>query len=208
MVSKEFAGAGGAGAQGEAAGPPRYYLSYGQIHETVKRLAGEIQVSGFDPEVIVAIGTGGFVPARILKTFLNRPIYAVGISYYGVDNVPTATPRTIQWIDEVEDKLAGKRVLLVDEVDDSRVTLEYCLRELLSHRPAEIAVMVLHNKEKEKRGRLPSAIRHYFVGEQTADSWICYPWDAADIADHERRARAEARRANRAPAVQGRRARS
>ena len=177
----------------EVPGPGRYHLSYGQIHETVKRLAGEILASGFDPEVIVAIGTGGFIPARILKTFLNRPIYAVGISYYGVDNVPTATPRTIQWIDEVENKLAGRKVLLVDEVDDSRVTLEYCLRELLSHRPAEIAVMVLHNKDKRKRGRLPSAIRHYFVGEQTADSWICYPWDAADIEAHEERARAEAR---------------
>ena len=139
-------------------GSARYYLSYAQIHETVKRLAAEMTASGFDPQVIVAIGTGGFIPARILKTFVNRPIYAVGISYYGVDNVPMATPQTIQWIDEVEKKLAGKRVLLVDEVDDSRVTLEYCLRELLSHQPAEVAVMVLHNKDKEKRGRLPSAI--------------------------------------------------
>ena len=93
----------------------------------------------------------------------------MGISYYGVDNVPMATPQTIQWIDEVEKKLKGRRVLLVDEVDDSRVTLEYCLRELLGHGPGEIAVMVLHNKNKEKRGHLPGAIRHYFVGQQTAD---------------------------------------
>jgi hypoxanthine phosphoribosyltransferase len=114
----------------------------------------------------------------------------VGISYYGVDNVPMATPQTIQWIDEVEKKLAGKRVLLVDEVDDSRVTLEYCLRELLSHRPAGVAVMVLHNKNKEKRGRLPAAIQHYFVGQETGDRWICYPWDAEDIAAHEQRAHA------------------
>jgi hypoxanthine phosphoribosyltransferase len=169
----------------------KYYLSYAQIHETVKRLAGEVARSGFDPEVIVAIGTGGFIPARILKTFVNRPIYAVGISYYGVDNVPMATPQTIQWIDEVEKKLTGKRVLLVDEVDDSRVTLEYCLRELLSHRPKEVAVMVLHNKNKQKHGRLPPEILHYFVGQETGDRWICYPWDAEDISAHEARARVE-----------------
>jgi hypoxanthine phosphoribosyltransferase len=177
---------------GSGGDSPRYYLSYAQIHDTVKRLAGEITASGFDPEVIVAIGTGGFIPARILKTFINRPIYAVGISYYGVDNVPMATPQTIQWIDEVEKKLKGRRVLLVDEVDDSRVTLEYCLRELLRHQPAEIAVMVLHNKNKEKHGHLPAQIRHYFVGQETADRWICYPWDADDIASHEVRARTEA----------------
>jgi hypoxanthine phosphoribosyltransferase len=168
----------------------KIYLSYLQIHETVKHLARRIQEAGFDPDVIVAIGTGGFIPARILKTFINRPVYAVGISYYGLDNVPKATPQTIQWIDEVERKLAGRKVLLVDEVDDSRVTLEHCLKELLGHEPEEIAVVVLHNKDKEKRGSLPRGIRHYFVGQEMEDRWICYPWDAEDIAAHEERARA------------------
>jgi uncharacterized protein len=168
----------------------RYYLSYQQIHETVRGLARRIEEAGFDPDVIVAIGTGGFIPARILKTFINRPVYAVGISYYGLDNVPKATPQTIQWIDEVERKLAGKRVLLVDEVDDSRATLEYCLKELLGHGPEEVAVVVLHNKNKQKRGNLPEEIRYYFVGREMEDRWICYPWDAQDIASHEQRSRA------------------
>jgi hypoxanthine phosphoribosyltransferase len=70
------------------------------------------------------------------------------------------------------------------------VTLEYCLRELLSHRPKEVAVMVLHNKNKEKRGTLPEVIQHYFVGREMEDRWICYPWDAEDIAAHEDQARA------------------
>lgn len=166
----------------------RYYLSYAQIHQTVKRLAERVAAAGFDPDLIVAIGTGGFIPARILKTFIPRPILAVGISYYGPDNKPSETPRTIQWIDEVEKKLSDKRVLLVDEVDDSRVTLEYCLRELLRHRPREIAVMVLHNKLKEKRGRLPREVTRYFAGVELEDRWICYPWDAAEILDHEKRA--------------------
>ena len=166
----------------------KYYLSYAHIHETVRKLAGMIAAAQFDPDVIVAIGTGGFIPARILKTFIPKPILAVGISYYGIDNKPSDTPRTIQWIDEVEQKLAGKRVLLVDEVDDSRVTLEYCLRELLRHRPKEVAVAVLHNKDKEKRGRLPPEVEKYFAGEVLEDRWICYPWDAEDIVSHERRA--------------------
>jgi len=164
----------------------KYFLSYEHIHQSVRALAQKIEKSGFDPDLIVAIGTGGFIPARILKTYINRPIFTVGITYYGPDNIPAESPRTIQWIDEVEKKLAGKKVLLVDEVDDSRVTLEYCLRELLHHGPAEIAVAVLHNKRKEKKGKIPAEIHRYFAGEELDDRWICYPWDAIDITEHEK----------------------
>jgi uncharacterized protein len=164
----------------------KYYITYNQIHKTIKSLAEKVITSGYQADVIVAIGTGGFIPARIIRTFIDLPILTVGLSYYDKDNKPQDFPRKIQWIDEVESKLTGKKVLLVDEVDDSRVTLEYCLRELLSHNPREIAVAVLHNKRKEKRGALPVEIRHYFSGLELDDKWICYPWDAVDIDEQER----------------------
>ena len=159
----------------------KIYLTYNMIHKTIKKLAEEIIDSGFNPDVIVAIGTGGFIPARIIKTFISRPILTVGLSLYDKNNKPKPAPEKIQWIDEVEKKLKGKKVLLVDEVDDSRTTLEYCLRELLSDEPDEIAVAVLHNKIKEKRGVIPGEINRYFFGDELPDKWICYPWDAVDI---------------------------
>lgn len=166
----------------------KYYLTYKQIHRTIQKLAAEIKQSGFEPDVIVAIGTGGFIPARIIRTFIDRPILTVGLSYYNRENKPDEMPKKIQWIDEVEKKLPGKKVLLVDEVDDTRVTLEYCLRELLRHEPAEMAVAVLHNKRKQKKGRIPEKISLYFVGEELEDNWICYPWDALDIDEQEKKA--------------------
>ena len=170
----------------------KYYITYDEIHRTVKDLAARVIGSGYDPDLIVAIGTGGFIPARILKTFLGKPILTVGIAYYDMENRPMPEPRMIQWIDEVEQKLSGKRILLVDEVDDTRATLEYCLRELLRHRPAEIAVAVLHNKRKEKRGVIPKEVSRYYCGRELEDRWISYPWDAEDIDDHTRMAESTA----------------
>ncbi len=163
----------------------KLYVTYNEIHKAVKGLALEISASDFDPDVIVAIGSGGFIPARILKTFINRPIFAVGISYYGIDNKPTGVPQKIQWIDEVEKKLTGKKVLLIDEVDDTRATLSYCVRELLSHNPQEIAVLVIHNKIKKKDGEFPPEIKRYYPAVEIEDRWIKYPWDAEDIDDHD-----------------------
>ncbi len=163
----------------------KLYFTYNDIHKTIKKLSIEISESDFKPDLMVAIGTGGFIPARIMKTFLNLPILTVGIKYYDSNNKIQSEPEKIQWIDEVEKRLKGKKILLVDEVDDSRSTLEYCLRELLKHEPEEIAVAVLHQKDKEKAGVIPEEINRYFTGETIPDYWCCYPWDADDIDMHD-----------------------
>ena len=161
------------------------YFSYNEIHRTVADLAQEILASGFDPDVTVAIGTGGFIPARILKTFLKKPILTVGVKLYNDANQMGEGPEKVQWIDEVERKLRGKRVLLIDEVDDSRTTLAYCLRELLGHHPAEIGVAVLHCKDKVKSDQFPAEVKRYWVGQHLEDIWVVYPWDAEDIDQHQ-----------------------
>jgi uncharacterized protein len=169
----------------------KYYFTYDEIHKTAKDMAERIRASGYDPDIIVAIGSGGFIPARIIRTFLDKPILAVGVSYYDADDKPTDEPRKVQWIEEAERKLAGKRILLVDEVDDSRSTLEYCIRELLRHKPAEIAVAVLHDKKKEKRGVIPTEVKRYIAGRTIEDRWVAYPWDAMDIDEHDSKSRGE-----------------
>ncbi len=164
----------------------KHHYTYQAIHRLAHSIANQVQASGFEPDVIVAIGSGGFIPARILRTYLGKPILAVGIAYYDLNDKPTEYPRKVQWIEEAEKQLSGKRILLVDEVDDSRVTLEYCTRELLAYHPAALAVAVLHDKRKEKRGSFPEGVSKVFVGETLDDVWIVYPWDAIDIDAHDR----------------------
>ncbi|TXT42031.1 MAG: phosphoribosyltransferase [Spirochaetes bacterium] len=163
----------------------KYHFTYQNIHKTAKSMADRVKASGFDPDVIVAIGSGGFIPARIIRTYLGKPILAVGIAYYDAHDKPTEVPRKVQWIEEAERKLSGKKILLIDEVDDSRATLEYCIRELMSHHPAGIAVAVLHNKDKPKKGSIPEEVALYIAGEELPDVWIVYPWDAQDIDAHD-----------------------
>ena len=162
----------------------KYFFTYEDIHETAWGIAERVKASHFAVDIIVAIGSGGFIPARILRTFLHKPILAVGVAYYDANDKPSETPRKVQWIEEAEKRLAGKRILLVDEGDDSRSTLEYCVRELLRHGPAEIAVAVLHDKRKPKRGALPPEVKRYFAGREIEDRWVCYPWDAGNIRAH------------------------
>ncbi|KAI7975586.1 hypothetical protein EIK77_005952 [Talaromyces pinophilus] len=69
----------------------------------------------------------------------NIPIQAIGLSLYenlGRDDpeeVPGTKVTRTQWLDLSSLEMAnliGKNVLIVDEVDDTRTTLEYAVREL------------------------------------------------------------------------------
>jgi len=161
----------------------KLFVTYEDIHNHCRDLAQAIKADQWEPEVIVAIASGGFIPARILKTYLKKNIYVVGLQRYDEDHVVRDVPLKIQWIDEVEKKLAGRRVLLVDEVDDTRVTLSFCIAELMRHQPAEIRVAVLHQKLKMKQAQFPAGVKVYQATE-ISDVWIKYPWDALDIERH------------------------
>lgn len=178
-----------------AAADGRIYFSYAQVHSTISKLTS--QILEWKPQVMVAIGGGGFIPARMLRTELKIPILAVSLELYD-DATKTDNTEVIkkQWFDEtsgVGKMVRGNRVLIVDEVDDTRKTLEYCVKELQkTNAPSATAVCVVHNKLKPKKGTIPEGVQ-YFAGEDVPDKWNCYPWDAAaygrSIFEHEELAR-------------------
>ncbi|KXX73643.1 Xanthine phosphoribosyltransferase 1 [Madurella mycetomatis] len=192
----------------------KLYVTYNDVHKLCQEAAPRI-LADFKPQLMIAIGGGGYVPARILRSFLkqpgstNIPIQAIGLSLYetlpnstdhAVEEARTKVTRT-QWLDlttlgEMEN-LVGKRVLIVDEVDDTRTTLEYAVKELQkdveharerlgSSETTEFSIFVLHNKDKPKKGILPQDIINgrYLAARTVGDEWICYPWEAIDIDEH------------------------
>ncbi|KAI0844226.1 PRTase-like protein [Daldinia vernicosa] len=199
----------------------KIYVTYNDVHKLCQEAAPRI-LSSFNPQLIIAIGGGGYVPARILRSFLkqpgspNIPIQAIGLSLYEqlpvkdsssagegvIDQIGTKVTRT-QWLDlsslgEIQN-LVGKRILIVDEVDDTRTTLEYAVKELEkdveearkklgNDEKTEFSIFVLHNKDKQKKGTLPSDMieqSRYLAARTIGDEWICYPWEATDIDLHD-----------------------
>ncbi|USE39359.1 phosphoribosyltransferase [Endozoicomonas sp. SCSIO W0465] len=161
----------------------QYNFTYNDIHNTICNSAKTIVGLGYKPDYLLAIGGGGLIPARIMRTYINRPILIVSLSRYSDETgtAPAGQPIKLQWL-ETDINLSGKKVLVIDEVDDERTTLEFTLQHLFdSHPEAEFSAFVVHNKKKEKKGRLPEQLKHFFVGEEIEDYWINYAWDAENI---------------------------
>ena len=171
----------------------KIWYTYDDIHRVIKGLAEKIQNSGTKYDAMIAIGGGGFIPARMLRCFLEIPIYAVTTAYYDNDHEGQVTEevKKVQWLDPVPDVLKGKNVLVVDEVDDSRVTMEFCLNELLKEDFGTIGVAVLHEKnQSQSRQRFPKASL-ISAALPWKYWWINYPWDALDIDEHNKIGRAK-----------------
>lgn len=163
----------------------KVWYTYDDIHCVLKSLAEKVQAGRVKYDAMIAIGGGGFIPARILRCFLNIPIYAVTTAYYDSEyqGKHAESVKKIQWLDPLPENLVGKNVLVVDEVDDSRVTMEFVLNDLSKLDLGTIGIAVLHEKKKEKKGKLPEGIP-YYSGIVVEDWWINYPWDAEDIEEH------------------------
>ncbi|KAJ2871671.1 hypoxanthine-guanine phosphoribosyltransferase [Coemansia asiatica] len=198
----------------------KLYISYNQIHQLIDDAVHKYKLdTDFQPDLIIAIGGGGFIPARILRSFLkarsgqNIPIQAIGLSLYeelpnagkdGVPEIPGVQVTKTQWLNfggaDSLISLLGRRILIVDEVDDSRKTLVYAVAELLKDiaeqekrrgmeagvSDTEIGIFVVYNKDKEKAEELPESImKRYYSAATTPDRWLAFPWDCTtDIAEH------------------------
>lgn len=149
--------------------------------------------------MIIGILGGGSFPSRLLRSYTrkpspdnplkqrNLPYQAIGLSLYeelagtSVEAIGKEVVRT-QWLDDKAFKkdrkannnaLLGKNIIIVDEVDDSRMTLQYAYQELVKDvrngleslseeergklPPTRFGIFVVHNKVKAegKKGHLP-----------------------------------------------------
>jgi uncharacterized protein len=100
----------------------KYHVTYDKIHSLIADKSNLMKE--FNPDFIIGIAGGGMIPSRIVRSFVSAPLLAIGISLYDEKNHLKSTPEKLQWLDEKNlKKIKGKKILLVDEIDDTRTTL-------------------------------------------------------------------------------------
>ncbi len=143
-------------------------LGWGQFQRLARRLARQVQASGFCPDLIVAIARGGYPPARILSDYLDQPeLSAVRIVHYrGAHKT-----RTARIVDPLTAPVRGRRVLLVDDVSDSGDTFAVALQHLRQcGPPADLRTAVLDHKTRS------AYVPDFHARVITRWRWIIYPW--------------------------------
>lgn len=94
-------------------------ISWEDFHGLCKALSAA--VSRFEPEIVLPVGRGGYYPGTLISQMLQVDVYPVRLSRRVNDVVKHASP---QWIVEPPIVVAGKRVLVVDEICSSGETIQ------------------------------------------------------------------------------------
>jgi hypoxanthine phosphoribosyltransferase len=141
--------------------------TWNKIYLMLLRLAQEIKKDSFKPDIIVGVSRGGWPPARVLSDLLNNPNLAnVKVEFYlGVAETkgePTLTQ-------PVSVNVAGKKVLIVDEVADTGKSLKLIKEHLAKEGATEVKVATIYYKPW-------SIITPDYYARETSH-WIVFPWE-------------------------------
>lgn len=126
-------------------------FSAAQIAEALDVLAQEIsQALGDKNPLVLCIMNGGVIMSGHLLTRLDFPLeqdYLHATRYRGA----TSGSRTISWLHKPETPLAGRHVLLVDDILDEGYTLREIRHWCEEQGAASVHVAVLADKQHERR---------------------------------------------------------
>lgn len=143
-------------------------VSWNRVERLARALAHAIRASGFQPDLIVAIARGGYVPARLLADALgSMALTSVRIVHYMAG---ARRQRRARLVEPLRVTVAGRRVLVVDDVADTGDTYVLAMQHIARGKPAIIRSAALHYKVGAR------FVPDYYAARLTAWRWINYPW--------------------------------
>ncbi len=143
-------------------------VTWARFYELARRLAHQVRDSGYRPDTIVAIGRGGYMPARILSDYLE----IMDLTSFKIEHYRGATRQTAAQVRyPLTGDLSGRKVLLVDDVSDSGDTFAAAIAHLQEHGPPdEIRTAALDHKTVSRFEP------DYYARRIVKWRWIVYPW--------------------------------
>ena len=141
--------------------------SWNQIYSSVLKLAEAVRNSGFEPDVIVGVSKGGWIPARIMADLLEKSKLAnITAEFYVGVSETKHEPAITQ---PVSLPVKDKKVLVVDDVADTGESLKLVKTHLQKQGASEIKIVTVYRK--------PWSVTVPDYCEKETCFWIVFPWE-------------------------------
>jgi hypoxanthine phosphoribosyltransferase len=153
-----------------------WWISWDDYHRSIEDLAKQVSESGWKFDHVLCLARGGLRPGDVFSRLFNVPLSILTVSSYREEGGTQRGELCIaDRITSTIEKLTG-RLLLIDDLVDSGVTLQRVGEWLLNRHPeiSEIRSAEIWYKEN-------SSVRpDYFVHHVAGNPWIHQPFELYD----------------------------
>ena len=152
------------------------YVSYDEYHNLIEKMAIKIHQSGWHFDTILCLARGGMRPGDILSRIFDKPLAIMSTSSYRADAGTVQGNLDIaRFITTPKGEIAGK-VLLVDDLADSGLTLKAVIHQLRNnYQPiTELRSAVIWTKG------VSTFQADYSVETLVTNPWIHQPFESYD----------------------------
>ncbi len=160
---------------------PPVLISESDIEKRVTELARQISRDYKDKGDLVLVGVlkGAFVFLADLsrRMTIPRTIEFIAVSSYRSGSLSTGAVRLVM---DVRGSIAGRHVLIVEDIVDTGHTLKYLIGMLESHRPASIRTCTLLHKAESTEVKIDID----YIGFDIGNEWVV--GYGLDYAEHDR----------------------
>lgn len=153
----------------------KFYVDWTIAWEWAKEISHQIFCAGAKPEVILAVGKGGLIPAAMVNYLLSERTQGTprvecvhALSYHGQIRGEVVTAGLYEVADRLSRYRHNGQILIVDDIADSGFTLNH----LLLRFPRASTAVLIH---KEK-----SIVKPTFFGTRDnsdRNTWYVFPWE-------------------------------
>lgn len=140
-----------------------------KMMETLTRQLHEQISKDYDPDIIIAIARGGWIPARLLCDLFERNnpdtiLASMQIEFYQAIGKRKDRPIVSQ---EVSWNVKGKKLLVIDDLVDTGTSITTAIEYLTFRGPSDIKIGTLYYKPWAK------IKPDYYI--ETTDAWVVFP---------------------------------
>jgi len=127
-----------------------------RLQERIRELAQQIEEDYGDVEnpLLLCVLKGAFIFLADLTRLLEMPheVDFMAISSYGAGTTSSGAVRIVL---DLKEDIAGRHILIVEDIIDSGRTLDYMRRNLLARSPASLRICTLLNKPSRRAVDVP-----------------------------------------------------
>jgi hypoxanthine phosphoribosyltransferase len=131
-----------------ARGVARILISEQELQDEIKTMAAELDEEYRDDQpLMIGVLTGAVAFMADLMKAMTIPLQIdfMAISSYGA---ATKSSGVVRILKDLNEDIEGRRVIIVEDIVDSGLTLQYLLEMLKARQPKDIRVVALLKKDK------------------------------------------------------------